>query len=477
MYIQRAKQELWAQLSGSVAETKVGYHSRIEADIRARLDIAFNQRMSTSLLVIGPTGSGKKAVINNVLRSYQDCEGFTPFSIARVQAQICPTDQEALCSIAGQLCIRNSAGRSLVTALEDLEDHFRQCALNAQPSVVVLEDIHSFASREKQVLIYTLLDYMHKSDMLFVVIGYTPCAHLQTMLEKRILSRLNAQFVYVAPATGPEVCESLSQKLTLSMNKTHDDAEIDFRQRFNAEVVALFGPHEYSRDIGSKKKKTSPHYHIPLLLDVISRYADWGKGLDHFIRAAQVAVVGLTIAQSVFTQNSWEKALYSQDPCTLTERLSSLPLHELHIFASAARCHARMGLALADNKGGTAVKNRRDSSINVSDVLEELDRLTGVLRRRESTQARALQGLHYLVREGLILLLTGNKVTPSQVVTNQTLVVMMSPSYEVKEAFQATVEDATGSRGRVHVPLMVSDRVRRAVLEPAEVPPALMDRL
>ena len=178
-YLQRAKQELFLKLSGKSKSSSLGYLSRVGVDIRSRLDMAFTQCMSTSLLVVGPTGSGKKSIIDHVLRSYQNSDGITPFAVARVQAQVCPTDQDALCSIAGQLCVRNSAGRNVVAALEDLEDHFRQCAMNSQPSVVVLEDVHNFATREKQVLIYTLLDYMHKPDMLFVVIGCTPCAHLQ----------------------------------------------------------------------------------------------------------------------------------------------------------------------------------------------------------------------------------------------------------------------------------------------------------
>lgn len=51
--------------------------------------------------------------------------------------------------------------------------------------MVLLQDLHIFAAREKQVLIYTLLDFMHQADMLFVVIGLTPCAHISSLLEKR----------------------------------------------------------------------------------------------------------------------------------------------------------------------------------------------------------------------------------------------------------------------------------------------------
>ena len=308
------------------------------------------------------------------------------------------------------------------------------------------------------------------------------------MLEKRVLSRLNAQFVYVAPASGVEVCGALAEKLSLETTSIIDVAERAFRESFNSEVAALLGPKQsdecstISKESvwtdKSRLKKNGASRFPPLLLNTISRYTEWGKGLDYFIRVAQLAVVELNATQYMFTQKSWERALYSQEPYTLAERLSALPLHELHLFASVARCYARIGLVQAGgNSHSNTYKSRRDPTVNVGEVLDELDRLTGALRRRESTFAGSLQGLLFLVREGLILLLAGNKSTPARVVTNQTIIIMLPPSYEIYEAFQATLEPDLECIGRERFSLMVSDRVRRAVLEPAETPIAIADRL
>jgi len=121
-YVQRAKCDLWSQLS---SRSNLGYLSKVESDIRGKLDIAFKQRLSTSLLVVGPDGSGKKRIIETVLHSYADGNNQIPFSIARVQPHVCPSDHDALCSIANQLSVRGSSDKNLVLALEDLEDHFR----------------------------------------------------------------------------------------------------------------------------------------------------------------------------------------------------------------------------------------------------------------------------------------------------------------------------------------------------------------
>ncbi len=494
--VQRAKQELWVKLRGNSSSAKaglgLGYLTSVEDDIRSRLDLAFQQKMSTSLLVIGPPGSGKKAIIDGVLESYarnhrQDSNSSTDgmaslntepsFSVARIQGQVCSSDQDALCSIAGQLCLRPITGRDLSTALEDLEDHFRQCALNGRPAVIVLQDVHAFATREKQVLIYTLLDYMHKSDMLFVVIGCTPCAHLQYMLEKRVLSRLNAQFVYVPPATGEDVCDVLARRLRLDM--TGDSTEQAYRKQFNAKICVLFGVADDNRNNSLKKKaharSGSGSGSEPELLRVIRGYAEWGKGLSHFLRVTHLATCRLTQEEPYMHASTFIEALSGQDPYTLTERLSALPLHELHLFACIARLHGRLGKETnAINGTRSAMAKSPSAAVHVDEVLQELDRLTGAFRRNESTRSRALLGLTALVQDGLIMLCGGaGKPVAARLVTDQTLVMLQPPMYEVLAAFHPNIESQ--EIGRKRLPLVLSDRVRRAVLEPLEAVAAIID--
>jgi Cdc6-like AAA superfamily ATPase len=471
LWIENAKQDLWSQLR----EPSVNYLSQVKDDIRSRLDMAFEQRASTSLLVVGPTGSGKKAMIDSVLQSYthrdedDDEDDCMQLSCAHVSGQICASDQDALCSIAGQLCLRPSAGRDLSTALEDLEDHFRQCSLNGRPSVIVLEDVHTFATREKQILIYTLLDYMHKPDMLFVVLGCTPCAHLQYMLEKRVLSRLNAQFVYVPPATGQNVCDVLSNCLQLKF--VSDDKEQAYRVAFNNKILELFGlssdvqQKKGSRSISNKKK-----YKKAELLQTITSYTQWGKGLSHFLRVCQMSICSITSEQPYLNTEMWFKALQTQDPYNLNEKLKTLPLHELHIFACISRLHGRLGDGCnSKGKQNTSSSSHQTKSrtVKVGELLSELDSMTGVMRRNESTCARVLLGLTTLVQEGLILLCGGaGKPITARLVTDETLVLIQVPMYEICAAFQENIE--TLKIGRKQSSLVISDRVRRAVLEPLE---------
>lgn len=84
--------------------------------------------------------------------------------------------------------------------------------------------------------------------MFFVLIGVTHCFHMHTMLEKRVLSRLNSQFVYIWPATADDICQCLSTCLTIASPvhngtffETSDAISNMYINCFNDSVRELFG--------------------------------------------------------------------------------------------------------------------------------------------------------------------------------------------------------------------------------------------
>ena len=88
------------------------------------------------------------------------------------------------------------------------------------------------------------------------MIGTTRCANVNFRLEKRVLSRLNAQFVYIPPSSAKDICGALSQRLSLPSlfadqkdpkNQSQKGLQIqqsgrNFLHRFNSEVERSFGP-------------------------------------------------------------------------------------------------------------------------------------------------------------------------------------------------------------------------------------------
>lgn len=518
--VSQAKQKLWSQLVDGSTGGGDNYLSRAESELRSRLNIAFTQRVSTSLLVVGPVGSGKKRLVESLLATYNVGKGKCGIAVARIKGLVCTTDQQALCSIADQFLLRSGVGfeKNVTVVLRDLEAHFRQCMIDGHPAVVLLEDIHIFAARDKQVLIYTLLDFMHKQECLFVVVGLTPCAHLNSLLEKRVLSRLNAQFVYVPPVTGDDVIAELRRRLclcsaspTTTTTNTRDDngggggvavvlegeeaeALAAYFKRFDVGVDAMFSEPNSSGGSG--------------LCFALRRYCEWGKGISHFLRAAQLAVALLTPEEPWLTAAGLEAALYSQDPPSLVERLAGLPALELRLFAAVVRLHGRkMGegavvaeaaavqmdsagdsgaaalsatgggggsLSLASSSRGK-VSKKGDRSITIEETLREFELLTGALRTKETTSARLVQGLQALAAAGLVLLTNTSaggahpKPAPASLLSDRTLVVMLPPEHEARAAFSKRGGAADAGRARVGRPvptIIMSDRIRSAVLEP-----------
>lgn len=147
--------------------------------IKQAFDHAFVQKLSTSLIVVGCSSNESISLVRSVLESYTT-DSFKAAALstrfaktknytARVNGSSQLTDHEALVDMANQFMLRNERDTNINVALEDLEDHFKQCRLDGIPAIIVLEDFHAFAKRSRQTLIYTLLDLMHKKELLFTV--------------------------------------------------------------------------------------------------------------------------------------------------------------------------------------------------------------------------------------------------------------------------------------------------------------------
>ena len=105
-------------------------------------------------------------------------------------------------------------------------------------------------------------------------------------------------------------------------------------------------------------------------------------------------------------------------------------------------------------------------------VLRECDLLTSAIRKKEVPEARCVQALLALQSQGLVLLSNGGgKQAPARQVADRSLVLLLPPEYEIRAAFsgregggssEAGPASSSGP-GRV---LMITERVRRAVLEP-----------
>lgn len=215
------KKALWQSLQEASTSSK--YLVKVEERLRHHLNMAFQQQVSTPIMVMGPPGCGSKALVNRVIASYskspdpsspsaKTSHSFRISNVGRINGLVVGKDKEALASLADQFLVRSSTeDRHHNLALEDLKEHFIQCRLSKCPAVIILEEVEQFAVRDKQTLLYTLLDLMQDNRYLFLVVGITHCAKLQ--LEKRVISRLSAQYVFIPSPSGRQVCDILYDRL------------------------------------------------------------------------------------------------------------------------------------------------------------------------------------------------------------------------------------------------------------------------
>jgi hypothetical protein len=83
----------------------------------------------------------------------------------------------------------------------------------------VIDNIHLYAKSGKQVLLYTLLDYMHKQDMFFILIGLSNCSHLGTLFEKRVSSRIDSHFICLNPLSADDICQYYSSNFSIDVEQ------------------------------------------------------------------------------------------------------------------------------------------------------------------------------------------------------------------------------------------------------------------
>ena len=144
-----------------------------------------------------------------------------------------------------------------------------------------------------------------------------------------------------------------------------------------------------------------------------------------------------------------------------------------------------------------------ERGITVGEVVKEFDLMTGSLRKGDFTEDRVLQALTALAdEESLLVLASGREgrqggLESNRLMTEQSVVLLVPPHNDIKKAFVArdapsssssagaghsqvggeptgvnrSFLDAFGTRrvGRETPRLVITDRVRRLVLEPLEV--------
>ncbi|KAI7278724.1 origin recognition complex, subunit 4 [Hortaea werneckii] len=210
---------------------------------------------SNSMLLIGARGSGKTALVNQVLRE-QAAEHTEDFHVVRLNGFVHTDDKIALRDTWRQLGRemeldeneQGTAGKNyadtLASLLALLSHPAEQGREEAQDQVTksvifVLDEFDLFASHPRQTLLYNLFDIAQSRKAPIAVLGLTTRVDVSESLEKRVKSRFSHRYVHLSLAKSfPAFVAACKAVVTFSA----DDSAIvkDGLKRWHNTAEALF---------------------------------------------------------------------------------------------------------------------------------------------------------------------------------------------------------------------------------------------
>uniref|UniRef100_T1ISQ6 Origin recognition complex subunit 4 n=1 Tax=Strigamia maritima TaxID=126957 RepID=T1ISQ6_STRMM len=158
---------------------------------------------SNSVLVIGPSGSGKNHLLRIVLQKLNnDVDVSSSLLQIHLNGLLQTDDRIALKEITRQLHLENlsetktfrSFAENLQFLLNSLKDGDRSKSI-----LFVLDEFDLFCHHKNQTLLYNLFDISQSAQTPIVIVGLTCRMDVIELLEKRVKSRFSHRQIYVFP--------------------------------------------------------------------------------------------------------------------------------------------------------------------------------------------------------------------------------------------------------------------------------------
>ncbi|XP_068656685.1 origin of replication complex subunit 4 isoform X2 [Aristolochia californica] len=235
---------------------------------------SITESCNNSMLLLGPRGCGKKAVLELVLRDLQ-MEYPDMISLVKLNGLLHSDDNCALKEIARQLCLEHQLIFSKMASFDDNSQFviamLRECGLAHKTIIFVLDEFDLF-TQGKQRLLYSLLDALQSLTSQAVVIGICCRLDADQLLEKRVRSRFShRKLLFVPPKRGD-------------------------LQRFLEHVLYLpkdsIFPRKYVVDFNSKLQilLTDPKF-----IDILNSLSNFDNSISHLTRFLFHAVCSMNL--------------------------------------------------------------------------------------------------------------------------------------------------------------------------------------
>ena len=191
-------------LAGSLSDTFIGQ----EDNVSFLLDLVkrtADKGESNSLLVLGPHGVGKTALVRHTIALAAKSPGWLEnVVVVQLNGLLQTDDKIALKEITKQLNLENvSDGRvfgSFAEHLSFLLASLKVGDMSSKPIIFILEEFDSFCSHKNQTLLYNLFDTAQSRAVPICVIGVSCQIDVTELLEKRVNSRFSHRHLNLMPS-------------------------------------------------------------------------------------------------------------------------------------------------------------------------------------------------------------------------------------------------------------------------------------
>ena len=253
----------WIQSALRCPRSEAAAATALRPSLQSAVDIITNNIESTikdgennSLLIMGGHGAGKTLAVERALRRIDQRwnaqrESTDPLvGIVRLVGSAHAEERTAFKEIARQLCttfgLDFSKGASVHENIGFLRQVLEGLARAHKVAVFFLEDFDLFAHKNKQTLLYCLLDALQTTGVQAVVVGTTVQYNCLDLLEKRVKSRFSHRHVMVHP---PRSATTVVNSFGGNGKALEEEAQEEEEGARRTKVT---------RNKNNKKKSTSP---------------------------------------------------------------------------------------------------------------------------------------------------------------------------------------------------------------------------
>jgi len=187
--------ELSERLSGSKSNVFVGEEEKVSF-LLDLVNKTVEKGESNSVLVLGPHGVGKSALVKKVLADASKSKSWSEnVVLVQLGGFLLTDDKLALKEITLQLNLENVVGERVFGSFADhltfLLSSLKTGDKTSKPIIFVLEEFDMFCSHKNQTLLYNLFDTAQSRAVPICVIGLSCQIDVTELLEKRVNSRFS----------------------------------------------------------------------------------------------------------------------------------------------------------------------------------------------------------------------------------------------------------------------------------------------